>query len=340
MQETWAALERDAFRIDEPSIDLLGGIAGALASTAPLVIGAATNHIEAGMIAALAGLEVVLGTPSRGPDRARWGLITLAGTIVAVAVGTVLAQRTVVLVAATILAVALTAEMRRAGRSGALSGFAIGAVLVIAGGLPPGEVGPRTLWFAIGGAVGLALTLAAGRVRGAAEGDERDPGSPIPTRRLHAHAARTSIAVGGGLAGARIATLAFGYWVPLTTLAVLQPEAHASWVRMIQRSLGTFVGAAAVAAALVLTDQPTSLIPLVGISSLALFSLRDRSYFWLVLCLTPTALLIVGIGTASGGDVAGDRVVATVLGVTVAAVANMATIAWIRWRRRGQPRPR
>ncbi|MCB1251443.1 MAG: FUSC family protein [Acidimicrobiales bacterium] len=333
MHETWSQLEHDAFVVEEQGFDIVSGIVGMLVTTVPLAVGVATDQLQVGMSAALGAMNVVLGTPTRGPHQLRWGSITLAGTVAATAIATLLAPYPLALLTATVAIVAATAELRRFGRSGAMTGFIIGAVLVINGGLPEAPDLPRTVAAAGGGGAGLVLALAATelrrRVLSSGGTAPADPPSPIPPTRLHAHAARTSIAVGAGQWLAHVTGLMFGYWVPLTTLAVLQPEPHASWVRMVQRSAGTLVGAGIVAFVLTVTTAPWVLVGCVGAASLSLFALRERSYYWLVLCLTPTALLIIGTGVPVDATVAGTRVLATAIGIAFAAAATGATAWWV-----------
>jgi hypothetical protein len=351
VHESWSPLERDAFAVDEPAMDVLGGAAGAVATTAPLALGLVLDQPAAGLAAALGGLYGSLGTPVRGPDRARWAAVAVIGTTVSMALGTALADATTALVIVTVVVTAATAELRRYGRSGAMCGFLHAATLIIAGGLPDASVAAQTVPFLVGALAGAGLMLAAGASRarpdhgvapGAATGRDATrppPASPIPPARLHAHAVRTSLAVGLALAGARAADLAFGYWVPLTTLAVLQPEPHASWVRMVQRTAGTLLGTLAVLGVTWWTTDPVVLIPVVAVCSLALFSLHDRSYYWFVLTLTPTVLLMISTDVPLGPEIAGDRLAATALGIAVAGAANAATVAWLRATGAGRDEP-
>ncbi|MEZ5209260.1 MAG: FUSC family protein [Acidimicrobiales bacterium] len=331
MHETWSQLEHDAFVVEEQGFDIVSGIVGMLVTTVPLAVGVATDQLQVGMSAALGAMNVVLGTPRRAPHQLRWGSITLAGTVAATAIATLLAPCPLALVVATVAIVAATAELRRFGRSGAMTGFIIGAVLVINGGRPrrptcPGPWPPPAVevrgwcwrWRRRSCGAGCSPAVA-----------PRPPIRRRPSRRRGSAHARTSIAVGAGQWLAHVTGLMFGYWVPLTTLAVLQPEPHASWVRMVQRSAGTLVGAGIVAFVLTVTTAPWVLVGCVGAASLSLFALRERSYYWLVLCLTPTALLIIGTGVPVDATVAGTRVLATAIGIAFAAAATGATAWWV-----------
>ena len=117
-------------------------------------------------------------------------------------------------------------------------------------------------------------------------------------RALHDHAlfwhvVRLAVAVSAGTLVYRLADLAHGYWIPLTTLAVLQPGHHATDVRSIQRAAGTIVAALLVIIITVLTEQRWPLVACAGATAFLIYALRERGYFWLVVMVTPTALLML-----------------------------------------------
>jgi hypothetical protein len=75
-----------------------------------------------------------------------------------------------------------------------------------------------------------------------------------------------------------------------------------------------------------LTHNETALIVLTFIASGGLFALRDRGYQWLVMLLTPTALLMISTVDFQGWSVAISRVLDTAIGIAVALIA-MAIVA-------------
>jgi hypothetical protein len=227
----------------------------------------------------------------------------------------------------TFAVVGLTTALRVLGVRGAMLGFVVGAVFVIISGLTD-LPGPGTVMalFAAGGATALALMLAVSR-RGREEPDHPDGPNPLGTTRLVAHAVRLGAAVSVATMIAVGRDLPFAYWVPLTVLAVLQPENHASLVRVLQRCIGTIIGVALVAAATELTSDVSVLIALVGVTSFALFALRERSYYWVVVALTPTALLMISTAAYEGWSISGQRLVDTAVGLGIALVVTAATAA-------------
>jgi uncharacterized membrane protein YccC len=220
----------------------------------------------------------------------------------------------------------------------------IGAIFVITNGIPAGtlDVGERTLWFAAGSLVGLALMVAAYAREGSTPGAGRAPhdaaaarqaAPPLPAvlaagarqlRRavahdslLRAHVLRLASIVTALLLLARLLDLDHGYWVPLTVLAVLQPEEHASDVRAVQRAAGTLVGTALIAVIAVLTGDEWVIVAAQGVAAFGLFALFARGYFWLVVLLTPTALLTVSAVDYEGVAVALQRAGWSALGIVL-----------------------
>ena len=189
--------------------------------------------------------------------------------------------------------------------------------------------------FGAGGVVGLVLFLLA-------TDDEDEPLDRAPLQQsvraalstprhpVRVHALRTGVTTAVATAVYRALGLTFGYWLPLTSLAVLQPDLHSSRVRALQRGAGTLVGAAIVAVVASLTSNDALLIAFTACSAFALFGIGERSYHWLVLLLTPTALLMISTLEFSGWDIAGTRVVNTAIGIALALLAIELTSRWIR----------
>ena len=150
----------------------------------------------------------------------------------------------VALVLATFSWVAASGLFRAAGPTGAIVGFATSAhagrlrraadhnsarpeAALVRGGCRPGSAADDR-------SARRRLRLDAG-VAG------RRSRSPRPRALVARRPA--AVAVSAGTLVYRLADLAHGYWIPLTTLAVLQPGPHATDVRSIQRAAGTLVAA-------------------------------------------------------------------------------------------------
>jgi Fusaric acid resistance protein-like len=303
--ELWA----EAFRVERRGVDPLAGLAGALASCTPLAVGVAAGEPEIGVVACFGGLNGALAVP-RGPLRKRlgWGAGAALGCCGSVALATAVQGSVAASVAAVFAVVGLAAFLRTFGSAGGLTGFVIGAIFIVMNGIPVGslDVGERVLWFALGSLAGVAL-MAAAYARDAPPPDPSAPPLGTVLRRgarelrhavaadglLRAHALRLAALVAAMTLVTQLLELEHGYWVPLTILAVLQPEEHASRLRAVQRAAGTLGGTAVIALLTVATGETWAMIAGQGVAAFGLFALFARGYFWLVVLLTPTALLTI-----------------------------------------------
>ncbi len=221
------------------------------------------------------------------------------------------------------------------------------------------DVGERTLWFLAGAAVGVALMALA--LAGSGDEEPASPASTTPaggaaaggaagargrlrgTRRpagaarmraavagpqpwLRGHALRLAAIVALEILVYKLLELEHGYWIPLTTLAVLQPDERASRVRAIQRAAGTLVGTLALALVTVAVGGQWLIVAAQGISACALFALYSRNYFWLVVLLTPTALLTVSAVDYQGASIALQRAGWSALGIALGLAVG--ELAW------------
>ena len=338
-----AGLWAEAFRVERQGVDLLAGLAGGVASCAPLAIGIAAGEPAIGVVACFGGLNGALGVP-RGILRERlgWGAGAALGCCASVALGTAAQDSVVASVALAFAWIGLAAFLRTFGPKGGLTGFVIGAIFVITNGLPAEslDVGTRTLWFLLGSAVGVVLMVAAYAHDAPPPGPTATPLRKVLTRGarqlvhalagdalLRAHALRLASIVAATTLLYQLLELQHGYWVPLTVLAVLQPEEHASNVRALQRATGTLVGTAVIALLTIATGEEWLMVGAQGIAAFGLFALHSRGYFWLVVLLTPTALLTVSAVDYQGVAVALERAAWSALGI----VLGLA-IAELMWR--------
>jgi len=344
-EEQLEQLAGEVFRVDEREIDFGIALAGMLAVAPALLIGLATGEPTLGLLAALGGLNVALAVPGRDvSDRWAWGLLCLVGSVAAVALADVTQPSIAACVVATFFWTGAWSTLRVAGKHGALTGFALGAVFIITNGLPAQPLGPAIAAVAVGGAAALVLMLIAGGGPAPKGGAATWPGiratlgaawsalctGPV----LRHHALRIGIATAASVLAYRLIDLSYGYWVTLTILAILQPDPHASRVRSIQRSTGSLIGITIAAAFVFLTGDPWVLATAASLAAFALFAMRERSYHWLVMLLTPTALLMISSVFYSGLALAGYRVLNTALGILLALAAS-----WLIWGNDGISKP-
>lgn len=330
-------LVREAFRTEERGVDRRAGLAGALATVGPLAIGLAVGEPAAGLAAGLGGLNVALCVP-HAAVRARlwWGMVALLGQAAAV----VIAAATGTVVGLVLLSagwVAVWAFFRATGPAGALVGFVTSATFVIFAGVDtPLVLRDQLACYLLGGSAGLALMVVARRAERdipvGGDGLRVVRSAMLHDRGMRAHSVRLAVAVGSGSLLYRVVDLPHGYWVPLTTLAILEPTEHGTLVRSAQRAAGTVVAALLMMGILFLTANPWPLVACAAIAAFLLFTLDERGYFWLVVLLTPTVLLMISAVVDKGEEVVLDRIVQTMIGIVIGlAIAEVANaVARIR----------
>ena len=327
----------EVFRVADREIDWSIAVAGMLAVALPLLTGLAVGEPTLGLLGALGGLNVALVVPGREvSDRWPWGLLCLIGSVVAIALADITQPSIAASVVTTFVWTGAWSALRVAGKHGALAAFALGAVFIVTNGLPAQPLGPAVAAVAVGGLAGLFWMLIAGGGPAPKNGETTWPGvratlatawsrlklSPV----LRHHALRIALATSASVLAYRLVDLSFGYWVTLTILAILQPDPHASRIRSIQRSTGSFVGITIAAVFIYLTGDAWALAAAASLAALALFAMRERSYHWFVMLITPTALLMISSVFYSGVGLAGYRVLNTVLGILIALAAS-----WLLW---------
>jgi hypothetical protein len=320
-------LVREAFRTEKRDVDWPSGLAGAVAAVGPLAIGLAVDEPTAGFAAALGGLNVALCVP-RADLRARlwWGSLAVLGQAIAIGVAGIAGKGDARLVLLSFAWVAVWALFRAAGPAGALLGFSTSAIFVVLAGLPTtAPLGERLTWFALGAVPSLALMVVARRRPGRTivvglEALRKVWSAPLHDNALRAYALRLAVAVGAGSLFYRLVDMPHGYWVPLTTLAILQPTEHGTHVRSLQRAAGTLLAAALIVGILLATDNRWLLVACAAATAFLLYALDERGYFWLVVLLTPTVLMMISAVDFEGDTVALDRVGDTMLGIVIGLV--------------------
>lgn len=320
-------LVSEAFAVDERWIDVWSGVAGAMVTAGPVAVGVAAGNRAAGLVADHGGLNAALCVPRAGlRTRLWWGTIGFLGGCAAATLATLATPHAWVLALVGLVWVAAWTLLRAAGSAGALTGFAVSAVYVVIGGLPASAqpFGSRVLWYAVGAAAGFVLMVAARHGPEPADPVARTSVAAIREglhhHRLRAHAIRLAAAVAVATLIDRGLGVPHGYWIPLTVLAIVQPAPRATEVRSLQRAAGTLVGVLAIIVITAVTGDVWALVACTGIASLGMFALDERGYFWLVVMLTPTALLMLSIADFQGFEVGVQRTLNSALGIVIGLV--------------------
>ena len=133
----------------------------------------------------------------------------------------------------------------------------------------------------------------------------------------------TTVAVGVSLAFVP----SHGYWVTITVLTVMQPYTGATFLRGLQRVMGTVVGGLLAVAGATTLQSPAALLPLVFVTVAISIAVIPLNYGLYTVFLTLTFVLLAELGSGNWG-LARVRILNTLMG---GALALMGT--WLLWER-------
>jgi len=328
-RQLWLDAERQALAAEERRPDLATAVIGALVTTVPLAVGVASGHRVTGLFCALGGLNVALSLPSgTRVTRRRWGTIALVGSAAGVAAATAVSSSLWLTTLVTLVWVAGWCLFRGVGVPAVGVGFVSCAVFIIVAGQPArlDDVLPRTGVYLLGGTLSLALCVALARPTAGTT----TPSRLFPTGALvrlatttgvvRRHAVRASLMVAVTTLVYRVLHIPDGYWIPLSVIAVLQPDATSGRTRALQRALGTLLGVVGAAAVIAVTRSDPVILACILVTAGGLFALKSRNYFWMVVLLTPLVLLMLTVVHYGGLRIVGYRVVDTLAGTASALV--------------------
>ncbi|MFT4612178.1 MAG: putative membrane protein YccC [Glaciecola sp.] len=112
------------------------------------------------------------------------------------------------------------------------------------------------------------------------------------------------------------------YWILLTIVVIMRPSYGLTKVRSKDRIIGTFIGAA-VAAGIVLITQNVVIYSILAIGSLVLaFSLIQQNYKSAAALITISIVFVYSFINPNAFEVIQYRVIDTIIGSTIALVAN------------------
>jgi uncharacterized membrane protein YccC len=139
------------------------------------------------------------------------------------------------------------------------------------------------------------------------------------------HALRVAVAGGAAVALTEHFHVTRGYWMTLTVIIILQPYTSATFLKGVQRVIGTILGGV-VAAVLVLTIHNQALmLTLVFVGAAVTVAFLRVNYALYSLFLTPTFILLAELNAVDRHLVA-IRIGNTLIGALIAYAA-----AWLLW---------
>lgn len=273
----------------------------------PVVVVAATGDGPLVVVVALAMVAALLPAASLPPGAAAGLSVVTAATMVAA----VLAPSASVLLAVVAGATLIAA---RVGRLHAGVAMLLPFVALVAGVLDPS---PSALAAGVGGAAGGAIALLVARGL-----DLRVPAVPTPAEGATVYAVVLTIAVTVASVPTVVGWLPRGYWVPLTVLVILVPDADQSRRRLRERALGTLAGGLVATGLVLLLPAVVVVVVAVALLVLQIAWVVAGDQFRSVVALTCVVVLLSGAGDVGAQLETGLlRVALTVAGAAVAALA-------------------
>jgi uncharacterized membrane protein YccC len=152
------------------------------------------------------------------------------------------------------------------------------------------------------------------------------------------HSLRVAVTVAIGALITHLFHLERGYWLTMTTCLIMQPSFGTTWLRAVERVVGSVLGSAFSAALGLVFQSPLAIaIALFPLSALTM-ALRPVSYTVFMLFVTPQFVLVAGLGEPGSSELmlTGYRVANTVIGGVLALIGSIAF--WPSWEPTQLPR--
>ncbi|HZZ93701.1 MAG TPA: FUSC family protein [Usitatibacter sp.] len=328
-------------------------LTAAVGMATPVVAGALTGHVAAGMAAAMGGLAMSeVGDTGSASQRVADVLLCLAAVMLAVLLGTFVTRRglpgAAAMVAAAALASALGSTSREAAK--ATMKFTIFMAIATYASWPGGRASAMVLDFGLGaawaGAAALVLSVAFHLVTRAL----RTPAAPAPAsaaarrpwpQRLVRAASRReawsyTLRLVTALAAAQLVRALWpsdhAYWVVVTAALVVTRATAGAHLRALQRTLGTMVGVV-VGTLLLAAHAPTWAV----LAAIALIAglrplLKARNYLAYSAVMTPLVVMLLEFGRPFDPSILVERLLATLAGCAIAMAADFVAPATPRQR--------
>jgi hypothetical protein len=318
-------------------------LTAAVGMATPVIIGAATGHIAAGMTAALGGLAMSeVGDTGSASQRVADVLKCLAAVMLAVLLGTFVTRRglpgAVAMVASAALASALGSTSREAAK--ATMKFTIFMAIATYATWPGGRAPSMVLDFGLGaawaGCAALVLSVAfhvVTRALGTAAAQVQAPAAarlPWPRRLVRAasrHEAWSyTLRLVTALVAAQLVRAVWpsdhAYWVVVTAALVVTRATAGTHVRALQRTLGTLLGVV-VGTLLLAAHAPTWMV----LTAIALIAglrplLKARNYLAYSAVMTPLVVMLLEFGRPFDPSILVERLLATIAGCAIAMAAD------------------
>jgi hypothetical protein len=288
-----------------------------------IAVGVLSGYPVQGATAAGAAFAVGFGA-AREIRGQRWAAMLLAmlGMSIAAFAGTLLGQESWAFVGCASAAAAGCAALALYDED--LWWVVLQLVIVFfVAGYYDGDLHAATERFAmtlLGGTVQIGIAVGLAQLFPAASQPFIVPSPPVHDRRiLIAHMSRAAICVGASLLAIHPLQLANGYWAPMTALLVLKPHLHETRARGLARLGGTIGGCVlATGFATLFHDRSWLMVAGATLTATAAFALQKAHYASLTVAITATIVLLLTVGAADPLSNAEHRLIATVVGGSLA----------------------
>lgn len=294
------------------------GMVGWPAVAICLFVGVHDGHRLQAVVAAGGAFTVGLGTMQRFT---RFSLapmlLACVGMMASAWAGSMLGGSTVALLLASAAWAAVTGIASLLGPGATWISLQWSIALFIAGGFPgAAQAFDRALLVGAGGLIQIALLGSLILVFPALRPPDVSKKS-IATTRPVALATALRASMSSVLASVAVMTLSLrnGYWAPMTALSVLKPSLHDEFHSVLQRCLGTIVGATVASGFVYLSRaNPQALMTMTCVLAACTYSLQRVNYFFFSLALTAFIVFLLSIARPQELDLLIHRITATVLG--------------------------
>lgn len=143
----------------------------------------------------------------------------------------------------------------------------------------------------------------------------------VPDAMVWRHALRVAVASGLAYVIGTMFSVTFAYWAAIAAIVVTQPLSANTWLRIVERAVGTLVGGSMAAVLLASLSSPAAMVMAILPLAAVTVSLRLVNYGLFVIFLTPMFMLLSDFIHPSGGLIAA-RLTNEMLGAMVGVAAS------------------
>lgn len=333
----------------EPGPALRRGFLVAVPVGAALLIELGFGTASKGAVATGALFVGFPGLDAPAKTRAAWQAAVTPFVALAAALGVLTGGSAALAVAAMALVGAVAGYCFAVSLRLSIAGLSVALALLVSQGLgiPTAHAPDALLFAALGGVLQAAFSLC---VYAAGDRSEEGEAAGWDTRAalqaLHANltlrstSARHALRFGAALAAAVAAYWLLGmhehgFWIPLTVLFVLRPEEDETFRRLILRGAGTAVGLiAATALSFWLKGDGVALALALTVATAFAYGLLTVQYALFTAAITTYAVLLADTLGEPALHAAGQRAIATAIGI---AIAGAAFLLWPNPAEGGRP---